>query len=323
MIRTIRDEFRAMNTDVEVTLRCDVTGEDDKPLIEIRDWFRFVEDRFSRFRDNSELSRLNGSRGFPTSVSSAMLEVLSHAEEYRRLTNGIYDPCILLALERSGYSVSFESVGAAAGAIDDAHPIHGDRLGWTTFPLFRLARLSRGARLDLGGLVKGWAVDRIAAMLSASGIPSGHLNAGGDLRVWGWGQAGLPDWQVDIAPPCPFSEEEEPAILATAILGQGSAATSGTTRRSWMSADGGKHHLIDPRTGVPAISDVVQCTVVGSSTADAEIAAKTVCILGSGEGEAWVKETFPGYDVLMALDNGTTKLLRGIGSSVRWKEAAS
>ncbi|MFC5407390.1 FAD:protein FMN transferase [Cohnella soli] len=333
MTHTIRDEFRAMNTDIEVTLLCEQPSMAEPTRMIIREWFHSIEQRFSRFNDDSELSKLNGAHGLPVAVSSVMLEVLGHAMEYRRLTHGIYNPCILNALERSGYSASFEHIGETADRLNSTSgTIHRAPTGvstdtvrqrWKTYPLLRLARLTRGTRIDLGGVVKGWAVDRIAAMLRSSGCSSGHVNAGGDLRVWGWGQDDLPNWQIDIDSPWSSDEENGKAILASAIIGNGSAATSGTTRRRWTSSSGTMHHLIDPRTDMPANSDVLQCTVVGASAVDAEIVAKTICILGSADGETWVKQAFPEYDVCVALNNRTTTIWRGRGSSVRWEEKRS
>jgi thiamine biosynthesis lipoprotein len=322
-IRLVKDHFRAMNTDIEVIVADQGLDTAGVPFEDIRSWFSYVEGRFSRFHPHSELSRLNASRGFPTRTSAIMQEVLTLAASYRRITHGIYEPSILQALMRAGYDVSFEKIdrdNTTARPSPTRNPsipkLKPSIQRWHTYPSFRLTRLSRGMHIDLGGLVKGWAVDRITSRLMNEGIRIGQLNAGGDLRVWG--DSDSPAWEIDIESPW-TTGDEEPTIIATASIKQGAAATSGIIKRSWQTAHGPKHHLIDPRTGQPANSDTIQCTVIGASTADAEIAAKTICILGSDEGKRWMKQYFPADHALLIMKNGTTDLIRGENSGIHWR----
>src|SRR4051812_22178237 len=104
--------FRAMNTGIACTVPCASEKEREQLELDAISWFRYVEERFSRFRPTSELVRLNERAGADCLVSSAMLEVLQLAETYRKLTDGAFDPFIHRALERSGYDRSFEQLAA-------------------------------------------------------------------------------------------------------------------------------------------------------------------------------------------------------------------
>ncbi len=140
--------------------------------------------------------------------------------------------------------------------------------------------LPAGTRLDLGGIAKGWAADRAASMLRPFG--SGLVNAGGDLRAWG-DQPGVEPGQGWLA------AVEDPAWpdrdAAWLWVREGALATSSIVRRRWT----GGHHLIDPRTGQSADTDLLSVTVLAPTTAQAEVAAKVVLILGRAAGMAWLK----------------------------------
>jgi thiamine biosynthesis lipoprotein len=128
--------------------------------------------------------------------------------------------------------------------------------------------------IDLGGVAKGWTVDRSADLLK--GYPSWLVNAGGDLYARGAGPSGE-GWMVGVEDPyCPGSDALVMRITDVAV------ATSSTLRRRWASADGAQcHHLIDPRTGRPAETDLVSVTVLGRTVVEAEVEAKALLLLGS------------------------------------------
>ena len=114
------------------------------------------------------------------------------------------------------------------------------------------ARLAPNVRIDLGGIAKGWMADRLAERLGDHVL----VNLGGDLYARG-------EWPVAIA-------------CKTYLLRNLGAATSSTRKRRW----GDLHHLIDPRTGLPATTRVEEVSVVAETALDAEVLAKTVLISG-------------------------------------------
>jgi thiamine biosynthesis lipoprotein len=137
--------------------------------------------------------------------------------------------------------------------------------------------LPTGTRVDLGGVAKGLAVDHALGLLRGD---RAMVNAAGDLRVRGGG------WSAGIAV---LPEGAHPHD-ATVVLDEGALATSGVTRRRWTRADGGAaHHLIDPRTGLPAEGPWLAVTVWAPTCVAAEVAAKAALIAGA-DGPAWLEE---------------------------------
>jgi thiamine biosynthesis lipoprotein len=286
--------FRAMNTEVEVTL---FGGkEDTAKLAELaRSWFRSTEERFSRFRPDSELSHLNRLAGECCLVSNPMLEVLLLARSYADLTGGIFNPLILPALKGAGYDESFEKIGEQP--LRQAKlPGNGPfaREGLSVDPVMKSLRLPPCAGMDLGGIVKSWAVKRLAAWFrSRWRVTRGCINAGGDLAVWG-GADSADAWRIGIEHP--WREQEETGLL---LLAEGAAATSSKLGRRWNTNRGPMHHLIDPRTNLPSTGSVVQCTVAGPDAVECEIWAKVLCILELEEGYALFTRKTVGCEALV------------------------
>lgn len=315
--RALRFRFQAMNTSVEVQL-CAEREQAEHAASLVKNWFETQEQRFSRFVADSELNRLNHSSGWMP-VSAAMDEVLSLAYGYIGQTEGIFQPGISQALRLSGYHSSFEKIQERASyqsLTERNHLIHGretkevsreqnpydySRPTWIQREGSRMVHLDPGTELDFGGIVKGWAVERIADWLQKKmKIAAGMINAGGDVQVWGTSDHSR--WILEVTDP--FTQEQ--SISGEVRLRNGAVATSGITRRQWQDNNGrAAHHLIDPRTMKPADTDILQCTVVGKHTSQCEIIAKTVCILGSGEAVKWLNRHYDRHDVLWMTREGS------------------
>ncbi|WP_308636808.1 FAD:protein FMN transferase [Paenibacillus silvisoli] len=272
-------QFKAMNTTVACTLSCSSEAEAELLEGEAQSWFDYVEDRFSRFVPDSELSRLNRHAGSSFLVSAAMLEVLQLSDLYRELTDGTFDPFVREALLRSGYSRSFEELAAGAAASHAGEALNRTpRLPFKLDAAMRSVLLPAGSSLDLGGIVKSWAVKRLADWFRTKRQTAfGLINAGGDLTAWGAPEAA--PWRIGIEHPWESRSE-----LGRIWLTAGASATSSTLGRLWQTNAGTMHHLIDPATMAPSSSDIVQCTTAGSDPVACEIWAKTLCILGSEAG---------------------------------------
>lgn len=239
-----------------------------------------IEQIFSRFIPTSELSRLNGMQGGWHEASPEMDAVLRLAARLHHLTSGIFDPAVLPDLERAGYDRTFDALPAARAA---APVPTGPR---STFAELEERdggwRVPAGMRIDLGGIVKGWAADSLANDLAEIGPVLVEL--GGDTAVRGV----PPDrdaWDIGVQAPGRPGE-----LLSVLAVEEGGVATSGRDRRQWRMGPETMHHLIDPRTRLPAITDLVQVTAIAPSAALAEVWAKTALIAGSVRGSEIVVE---------------------------------
>ncbi len=262
--------FKAMGTEVELL---GWPGLYDGVANRVEAFFAAAEARLSRFRPDSELSRLNRSGGCPFRASAFLRRVLREALEAAEQSGGLYDPTVLGALEAAGYDRSLADIPAVSAA-RRAPPAAGHER--VTFVSGGRIILRDGVRLDLGGFAKGWAVD--AAVRFMRRVPSWVINAGGDLRAAGPGPSGE-GWLVGIEDP--WRPDRDLAVIR---VRDRAVATSSIWRRRWRTADGWAHHIIDPRTGRPAETGLASVTVVAPSAAQAEVLTKTVLLLGPRQG---------------------------------------
>lgn len=258
-------------------------------------WFEVWEQRLSRFRPDSEVSQINRGSGL-TKISSLLAEVLHVGQMAHRMSDGLVNPLILEALEAAGYDHSFtDLVDENVSIAEMTQTTKNDKLALDFH--HRLFNRPPNSRLDLGGIAKGWAADRTARRLGK--LAPVLLDAGGDVSVSG-PRADGSLWPVGVADPINHGH-----LLDTVMLSYGGIATSGRDYRRWCKNGVRQHHIIDPRTNRPAQTDVLSATVVASSASLAEMAAKTVLIMGSLDGLRWL-EKHPGFAGLVVLDDGTT-----------------
>jgi thiamine biosynthesis lipoprotein len=268
-------------------------------------WFTAWEQCLSRFLPDSELSRLNRRVGSPTAVSATLWETVGVALAAARASDGIVSPALLPALEAAGYERTFATLDRDRPAAPSPWPSPAPD-AWRGIQ--RRARrraifLPPRARLDLAGTAKGWAADRAAQRLSAAG--PALVDAGGDIAVSGPRADGSP-WPVAVG----TADDDAPDLDLVRLCG-GGIATSGIDFRRWQRGGIWRHHLIDPRTGQPAETDVITASVIGPSATAAEVGAKVALILGSRAGLAWI-EARPALAALLLRDDGR------IVTSHRW-----
>lgn len=279
--------FRAMNTDVGVWLwstapeRAATIG---RSLEWTEAFFARVEDELSRFRSTSALSRLNQAAGRgPQAVSALLWTVVMSALQAAEDSGGIYDPTLLHTLERIGYDRSFEAIHGRGTAEPTATDVPS--LGsWRRVRLDRSLRsvsLPADLALDFGGIAKGWTVDRVALALAPLGPVL--VDAGGDVRVIGAvdGEA----WPIAVQDA--FEPERDRTVVR---VSEGALATSSIGGRRWQRGSRTLHHLIDPRTGTAAESDLHSVTVRAPTAIMADVAAKVVLVLGRASGTTYLLE---------------------------------
>ncbi len=239
----------------------------------------------SRFQAHSELSRLNANPAAEVSVSPLLAAALAAALEAARLTGGLVDPTLLEPIERAGYERSLRGhrplqLAELTASSAPRRPGTPDpRQRWREIELDAgrgLVRRPPGLGIDLGGSAKGWAADRCAAILARAGARA--ADCCGDVRV-----AGAVTREVRITGP------EGGRTLHRYWLRDAGVATSGLGRRSWRAADGSAaHHLLDPASGEPCFSGLVQATALAPTALEAEARAKAALLSGPQGCGQWL-----------------------------------
>ena len=260
------------------------------------EWFEEWEQILSRFRPDSELSLVNQQSGVPVPVSDVFWRVLKLAIRIERQSHGLVTPLILPALEIAGYAISFEQIteetsfprqfpGSPTGILDNL----------ILDPSAHTVQLPFGSRLDFGGIAKGWAAQKAMRRLASCG--STLVNAGGDIAVSNPQQQGLP-WEIGVINPS-LPETD----LGSIKVGRCGVATSGRDFRQWKQEGILRHHIIDPRTGLPAETDLISTTIIAPDVIEAEMAAKIVMIIGSRMGIDWL-HTQKHLSAVLVLEDG-------------------
>jgi thiamine biosynthesis lipoprotein ApbE len=241
----------------------------------------------SRFRADSELSRINAAAGRATKASPLLIEALEVALRAAELTNGDVDPTFGRALELAGYNRDWRLLAPAVGEHRAEHPgpvLAKLRSGWQTVALDRASatvRMPSGIRLDLGATAKAWAADRAAAAAATRGC--GVLLAlGGDIATAGRAPAG--GWRIRVTDD---HRSDCSAPGQTVVIHSGGLATSSTTVRRWQHDGQTMHHIIDPDTGAPVQASWRTVSVAAASCIDANIAT-TAAIVRSAGAPAWL-----------------------------------
>ena len=271
MIRSI--EFRAMNTSVMLAAEGEEAVEG---MYVAKTFINECEQRFSRFLPASELSYINRSAGEWLQISEDLMEMLQLSMKYYTETNGVFDPSILSDLKQIGYDRSMDEIRANGVGIPECV---SNRTSRPAFPEINFdlensrVRLPRGMELDLGGIAKGWIVEKAAQLLHQYVEVCG-VSAGGDILFIGQPLDGM-DWDVYLEDP------RNPTEMLTQLhIPSGAVATSSIMKRTWSQGEKIRHHLIDPRTGEPAKTNWLSVTVISPSVITAEVYAKAILIAG-------------------------------------------
>lgn len=243
----------------------------------------------SRFREDSELMRVNARAGRPVRVSRLFAQALALALRAAALTDGDVDPTVGRALALAGYDRDFSllrPIGPAGSPAGEPPVVHARfRSGWEAVALDEqtpVVRVPLGVALDLGATAKAWAADRAAAEAARAGGCGVLVSVGGDIALAGAAPAG--GWQVHVTDD---HRSDASAPGQTIALHSGGLATSSTTVRRWSHEGRRMHHIIDPSTGLPAQGAWRTVSVAAATCADANIAATAALVRGE-PAAAWL-----------------------------------
>jgi thiamine biosynthesis lipoprotein len=234
-----------------------------------------VDHSCSRFRDDSDLERINASAGRSVTVGTTLLDALQVAIDAARWTNGDVDPTIGCALRLLGYDRDFADVRAG-----DHVARFAEVAGWSVIQVdhaLRTVRIPAGVRLDLGATAKALAADR-AAEAAASAAGCGVLvGLGGDLSCAG--TASDEGWAVHVTD---WHGDSDDSPGQTIMIHTGGLATSSTTVRRWQRGAEEMHHVVDPTTGGPASGPWRTVSVAAASCVQANVATTAAIVRGDG-----------------------------------------
>lgn len=282
--------FHAMNTCVYTWLYSFAPNSTDI-LLDIQNTFDSMERRLSRFDPHSELSQLNNFDGEDFSASPILFSVMQAALWAAIATGGLYDFTLHTQLAHAGYDRSFEKLVSHSVSFPDiAASVTPNYSQLLLHPFNRSISRPPGLKIDLGGIAKGWTVDRTADRLVSLG--AFLVNAGGDLYAHGT-PPNRTAWEVTIPHPTGMHPAESTLYVANRAV-----ATSSTIHRRWMRGNTVQHHIIDPRTGHPAATDILTATVIAKRVAVAEVYSKVAIILGGKDGLAYL-ENLPHIEGLL------------------------
>ncbi len=267
-----------------------------------------VAQKADRFDPESEVSKINDPGGEPVQVSPEIFQIIESSLKWAQESQGVFDITIGSLVDVWGFSVqdpvvpSQKEIAAALDVVDYEEV--------EVCPAGKTVKVPQGFTLDLGGVAKGFVVDRGMEVLKDLGIEAAYINAGGDIRVLGPKPDGSP-WRIGIRDP---RVSENSSILEEYIvqMATGSIVTSGDYERYFSYDSQRYHHLLDPRTGYPA-SVLRSVSVVGPSAVEADIFSTLIFVLGNEAGREFI-EKVPDYEALMVTVEGEIVVSSGFNN---------
>ncbi|MCX6349839.1 MAG: FAD:protein FMN transferase [Candidatus Aureabacteria bacterium] len=244
-----------------------------------------LEKKFSVYLPESEVSLLNRRAGSEAvAVSDEMWEILSRSREVSRMTRGAFDITVGPLMRAWGFFPKREGRVPSPEEIAEARA----RVGWEKVildPSARTVRFSQpGVEIDLGGVAPGYVVDRMIAVLRARGIKSAMVNAGGEIYCLGE-RPGGGKWRIGVEHP-----RREGDLLGVLELEDRAVSTSGDYRNYFIRSQKRYSHIMDPRTGRPALTGVVESTAAAPDCLTADALATALFVLGAEEGMEVIRE---------------------------------
>ena len=262
--------FRVMASATQITLVDPTPGAADVAEQRLRE----LERRWSRFVDDSDITRINQLPDTWVPVSADTLRLIEAMQLASTATAGSYDPTYLHQLLVAGYAASIDAADRITTAVDapcrthDVHDVELDRVSSTV-------RVPKGLSLDPGGIGKGFAADLVVTELLATGTAGALVSIGGDIAAVGRPPT-LDGWHIRVEDP-----HRAPAVITTLAVSAGGIATSSTTSRRWRHDGIERHHVIDPTTGGQSDTDLSTVTVIANAGWLAEAHATAALLSGS------------------------------------------
>ncbi len=252
-----------------------------------------INDSMSTWKNDSEISKVNRApAGEWITVSPELAHVLELAQQLGAETDGLMDVTVSPLVGLWGFGRSGKRRSPGEAEIQEAL----QKVGYQKFLVQgnRVKKLVPELEIDFSAFVPGYAVDQLADAAAAAGVQEYLIELGGEVRAQGNGPAGRP-WTVGIEQPRGAGGQE---LAAAVALTSGSVATSGSYRRFAESGGVRIHHIIDPRTGRPADSDIVSATVYADRCYKADAIGTALLVMGSEKALQWL-DRHEGYEAYL------------------------
>jgi thiamine biosynthesis lipoprotein len=308
-VRRISDGI--MGTRITVELWSDDRQKADQAIDAVLDEMRHIDETMSTYKPTSEVSQVNDKAADgPMRISKELFDLLTTAKEYSVITDGAFD----ITYASVGYMYDFRKhvrpnetqIANALPAVNYRHVLLDPKAQTVQFT-------QKGVRIDLGGIAKGYSVDRGIAALQARGFTRAYVGAGGDSRIIG-DRFGEP-WIVGIRDP----RKGEGNVIARIPLINAAISTSGDYERFFEEKGVRYHHIIDPHTGHSA-SKVRSATVIGPSATRTDGLSKTAFVLGP-EKAMEIYNRLDDIDAIIVKLDGTVVYSKGMQRATRPAEA--
>ncbi len=290
-----------MGTRIAVELWAEDRTSADRQIESVMQEMHRVDALMSTYKPTSQVSIVNAEAArHPVRVDADLFGLLQTALEYSRLTEGAFD----ITYASVGYLYDFrraikpsdEAIAQALPAVDYRHVVLDPAASTVRFT-------QPGVRIDLGGIAKGWAVDRGIEILRATGVQHAMVTAGGDTRIIG-DRFGKP-WMVGIRDP-----RDEHKVVVRIPLEDAALSTSGDYERFFEAEGVRYHHILEPSTGKPA-RGVRSVTVIGASATRTDGLSKTIFVLGIERGMR-ILDGLGDVDAIAIDDKGQVFYSRGL-----------
>ncbi len=297
-------EFSSMGTDISLMIESenDYSESLEQAMRVIIDF----DERFSRFKENNELSKFNLANGGWRFVSPMMSLLLKQSKKFYQETNAVFDPTVIGSLELVGYNQSFNESRKHTSETKEKLNLkgversHSNRQQMSDLKIFaRFVCAPKHFRIDSGGIGKGLIVDYLSEKIFKD-ISNYWISAGGDLLLCGSGRNGQ-GWEVSVQNP--YRPEENIFMISSQGEKRG-VATSGVGKRQGVFGDYKWNHIIDTKTGLSIDNNILSVTVISTNAQRADVYAKTVLMLGKEAGLIFIEETELS-EALLFLKNGT------------------
>lgn len=268
----------------DTVIQIDAWGVSTSVLDECKKICENYESLFSNKIENSEVSRINASAGTPVKVSQETINLIALGLDYCELSGGKFDITIAPLSDLWNFTDRPEHTVPDAGAIEEARSHVDYRKVLVDENACTVTLQDPQAKIDLGGIAKGYIADRLKEYLKKEGIEHALINLGGNVLTLGASFDGSP-FRIGIQKP--FDEQNTPIDIVE--IQDRSVVSSGVYQRYFKKDGRLYHHILNPETGYPYANHLLQATVITGSSADGDALSTCCFALGLEEGSALIE----------------------------------